>query len=626
MYRKQTPRGGKLVNRMLDGEKKENAIIEAKELPSLNISNETTINIEMIATGVLSPNEGFMLYEDYQSVLYEKRLADGTPWTLPLTFAPKGEGMEEVIKGFSEGEDIALFNNGLPIAILHLEEKFSQNKEERAKKIFATTEKRHPGVDNIYRNMGEVCLAGKISMIQRTSWGPFEALRLEPKDTWRIFYEERKWKTIVGFQTANPLHRGHEYLQKCALELMDGLFIHPIVETTRRACFRNEFRIKAYEAALKTYYPKERVVLAPLRVTMNYAGPREAILHALIRRNFGCTHFILGRDHAGFGDYYEKYAAQKIFEEYDEEELGITPMFFRDAFYCARCGSMATEKTCPHGSEYHIRMSGTGIQDILRYGYFPPKEVMRPEVTQIAMQGIQPKGVDENGYAIKPPGATIKGLFPFYLTHTRFGGYPRKEKLDPKKLTVDDLELALRDVRENSDKIYSDTYNEIVHYFGISRNIVTRQKTDALLESMERQRDLIKTLEEKVRVAEEKVSDPFMYQDKAEAMRELEVAKLILKEIQKPPLEPDAFKKRIWNPLKFEEYRHTLDVSGKMCPITLIETRKKMKEIKKGDELLVITDYAPAAENIPSWAKDEGYEVLVEKTGEKHWEILIKKS
>ena len=191
---------------------------------------------------------------------------------------------------------------------------------------------------------------------------------------------------MVAFQTANQLHRGHEHLQKCALEIFDGLFIHPVVETTRRAYFRNEFRIHAYEVALREYFPADRVAMAPLRITMQYAGPREAILHALIRRNFGCTHFIVGRDHAGFGNFYDPYAAQKIFSDYGRDELGIEPIFFRESFYCTRCGAVASEKTCPHGREHHITMSGTGVQDILRYGFLPPKEVLRPEVGQVILQ------------------------------------------------------------------------------------------------------------------------------------------------------------------------------------------------------------------------------------------------
>ncbi|MFQ5975340.1 MAG: sulfate adenylyltransferase [Candidatus Hydrothermarchaeales archaeon] len=623
MREKQTPVGGKLVDRTLKENKREKAKTAAQELPRIKINKEGEINLEMIASGVLSPNEGFMLQEDFQAVLDQGRLANGTPWTIPITLAPLGDGNTATIKALKDGDDIALVNGGeTPIAILHLEEKYTQDKEERAAKVFGTTETQHPGVDNLFTNSGDTLLAGKIDLLERSNWGPFEEIRLEPKDTWRIFYEEKGWKTIVGFQTANPMHRGHEHLQKCSLEIHDGLFINPIVETTRKAYFRNEFRIKAYEAALKTYYPEDRVVMAPLRVTMQYAGPKEAILHGLIRRNFGCTHIILGRDHAGFGNYYSKYAAQELYKEYDEE-LGIEPIFFREAFYCTRCASIATEKTCPHSQRYRVTMSGTGIQDILRYGYAPPKEAMRPEVTQIALQGIQPKGVDTNGVAMNPPSDTIKGLFPYYLTHHRLGGYPRGKALDPEKLEIKDIDIALMDVRNNATKIYKDVYDEITHYFDLSRNISERQRTDALRDTIERQKRLIKALGEKVKMADEKVHDPFMYQDREEAKKELTVAKKILMDLQRP-VEPEEFKERIWNPLDFERYRHTLDVTGEVCPTPLIETQRMMADVQDGEELLIVTDFPQSVETIPHWAVKKGYDVAIDRKGTK-WEVLITK-
>ncbi len=554
MKKVQTPVGGKLVDRLLRGDAKEKAIQEAKNLPALIIDREIAIQLEMIATGVLSPHEGFVGKADYQSILDRGRLADGTPWTLPPTFSPVGAENEKVASGLQKGEKVALREkDGTLIAIFHFKERFKQDKEERAQKLFGTKDKAHPGVDNIYRNMGEELLAGPIDLVDRQNWGPFEKYRIPPAETWKLF-ETLKWKTVVAFQTANPIHRGHEYLQKCALEILDGLFINPIVETTRRAYFRNEFRLKAYEAAIDNYYPKDRVVLAALRVTMNYAGPKEAILHALIRRNFGCTHFIVGRDHAGFRDFYDPYASQHIFDDYDPEELGIAPLFFQESFFCTRCGNMASSKTCPHGREFQISMSGTGIQDIIRYGYVPPKEIMRPEVTQIASQGIQPKGVGLDGKALKGPGDTVKGLFPFYVSHYRLGGYPRKEKIDPAKMTLHDLETALLDARENASRIYEDIYDEFTHFFDVSRNVTAKQKAEALAEAIRMQEGLVKTLEEKIQIAEETVKDPFMYQDKEEAKRELEVAKRILSEIGKPLPHPDALKERVWNPFDYTDY------------------------------------------------------------------------
>ena len=615
------PLGGKLVDRTIKETERESVLKEAVGLPSVTVSRDIAVILEMFATGVLSPLEGFIGHEDYTSVLDEKRLADGTPWALPYKFVPD----DEVAQGIDEGGQLALLDSsGKPVAVLSIDEKYNIDKEVEAEKVFGTSSREHPGVDRLFKTGGNISLSGPIDLIHRPSWGPFEKYRLEPKDTARVFYEERNWKTIVGFQTANPVHRGHEYIQKCALELLDGLFIHPIIETTRKEYFRNEFRIKSYEVALENYYPMERVVLAPLRVIMNYAGPREALQHALIRRNFGCTHFIVGRDHAGFGDFYDKYAAQEIFDEFDEDELGITPMFFNDSFYCARCSGMATEKTCPHKKNFRINPAGTATREIIRYGYLPPKEVMRPEVTQIAMQGIQPKGVDQNGLAMKPPGNTVKSVFPYYMTNHRLGGYPRVSPLSAADLTIKDLESALNDARENADRIYRGIYNELVHFFEITRDSSERWKTEAMEGAIQRQSDLVEMLNTKVESAEESVLDPFMYQDRREAMRELEVAESILGEIP-VPLKPKEFKKRIWNPLDFEKYRHTLDLSGEVCPITLIKTQQKIKEVNSGEELSVLTDFPFATVTIPSWAEREGYKVEVKKASEETWEIVIEK-
>ncbi|MEK7799565.1 MAG: sulfate adenylyltransferase, partial [Acidobacteriota bacterium] len=333
-----TPVGGKLVDRVLAGAARDRAKDQASRLPKLTLTLDQIVTLEMIATGVLSPLDGYPGSRDYASILDRGRLADGTPWTLPPTLAPADDDGRRVLDGVREGDALALVDQaGSAVAILHVQEKYGFDKNERAQKLFGTTERRHPGVDATFRRLGDVSLAGPIDLIEKTHWGPFEKHRLEPKDAWRLFHEVRGWNTVVAFQTANPLHRGHEHLQKCALEIFDGLFIHPVVETTRRAYFRNEFRIHAYEVALREYFPADRVAMAPLRITMQYAGPREAILHALIRRNFGCTHFIVGRDHAGFGNFYDPYASQKIFSDYGRDELGIEPIFFRESFYCTRC-------------------------------------------------------------------------------------------------------------------------------------------------------------------------------------------------------------------------------------------------------------------------------------------------
>ena len=549
-----TPVGGKLVDRALQGASRDRARNQAARLPQLTLTLDQVVTLEMIATGVLSPLEGYAGSKDYISILDNGRLADGTPWTLPPTLAPGDDAGRRVVDRVREGEALALVDpSGTPVAILHLQEKYGFDKTKRAQKLFGTTERRHPGVDAIFSRLGDTALAGPIDLIDKTNWGPFEKYRLEPKDAWKLFHETRGWGTVVAFQTANPLHRGHEHLQKCALEIFDGLFIHPVVETTRRAYFRNEFRIKAYEVALREYFPTDRVAMAPLRITMQYAGPREAILHALIRRNFGCTHFIVGRDHAGFGNFYDPYASQKIFSDYGRDELGIEPIFFRESFYCTRCGSVASEKTCPHGREHHITMSGTGVQDILRYGYLPPKEVLRPEVGQVILQGIQPKGVGADGQAIKPVGDTIKGLFPSYLTHARLGGTKRPQPLEPKTLSARDLAAALRDTRDNASRVYERVYETYTSLFDIERGADPTLQEETRLKAIAIQEELIEALEQKVAVAPVSVEDPYMYQDREEAQRELRVARTILDDLRRGgEVEWDA---RVWNQRPYEDFR-----------------------------------------------------------------------
>ncbi len=549
-----TPLGGRLVDRVLAGPARDAARALADRLPRITLTLDQVVTLEMIATGVLSPLEGFPGSTDYASILDRGRLADGTPWTLPPTLAPADEEGRRVAERIGEGEGLALVDRaGRPVALMHVQEKHAIDRFDRVRKLFGTTDRRHPGVDAVFRRLGEVALAGPIDLLERTDWGPFERYRLEPKDAWRLFHEERGWKSVVAFQTANPLHRGHEYLQKCALEIFDGLFIHPVVETTRRAYFRNEFRLKAYEVALRQYFPADRVALAPLRITMQYAGPREAILHALIRRNFGCTHFIVGRDHAGFGSFYDPYASQRAFSDYGREELGIEPIFFRESFYCARCGGVASEKTCPHGREHHITMSGTGLQDLLRYGYLPPKEVLRPEVGQIVLQGIQPKGVGPDGQAIRPVGETIKGLFPSYLTHAGMGGARRGRPLDPAILDLRDLEASLKDARDNATRVYGRVHETFASLFDLARGIAGAVHEPTRREAVAIQEELVEALEQKVASAPAAVDDPFMYQDREEAERELRIARQILDDLRRG--QGADFGARVWNQRPYDDYK-----------------------------------------------------------------------
>lgn len=552
----QTPHGGKLVYSVASGDELEHWLEKAKRLPKIMVDLEAVITIEMIATGVLSPNDGFMNEKDYKSVLKHGRLANGIIWPVPLSFAPIGRRNEEVIKSLSLGDEVILVDEQeTPIAVLTIEDIFAYDKEERARHLFGTTDRNHPGVDSIYRRMGDTALAGPIKLLKRADWGPFEKLRMEPKDTWKLFYEEKRFQSVGGFITgANPLHRGHEYIHKNALEELDGLFIQPLVEMAKREYTRHEFRMLAYRTVIDEYYPKDRTILAPLRVTYIFAGPREAVLHALIMKNYGCTHALIGRDHAGIGDYYDKYASHKIFEEFTPEDLGIDVRLFYEVFYCTRCNSPATQQTCPHDDRYRINISGTGIREMLRHGFLPPKEIVRPESARIAMQGVQPKGTDENNEATLPVGKTIKSIFPHYLKYRRLGGAERTNELKMEQLTIDDLEAAILDVRENADKIYREIFEEFSYAADLNRNAQPRWKTVARKAMQKQQAIVISDLEEKVKQAPETASDEFMYQDKKEAEKELAVAKQILEQIPQA-LEEEDLKYRIWNPLPYHRYR-----------------------------------------------------------------------
>lgn len=552
----QQPHGGKLVNGVLTGKEQEEELARARQLPMIMVDLEAVITIEMITTGVLSPNEGFMDEEDYKSVLTKGRLKNGVVWPVPLSFAPIGDRNKEVIASLSVGDEVALANeNKEPVAILKINDKFEYDKEFRAEHLFGTTDRNHPGVDSIYRRMGDIALGGPLKLLNRVDWGPFEKLRLEPKDTWHQFYEEKKFRSVGGFITgANPLHRGHEYIHRNALEELDGLLVQPLVEMAKREYTRHEFRMLSYRSVLDTYYPKERAILSPLRVTYIFAGPREAVLHALIMKNYGCTHALIGRDHAGIGDYYDKYASHSIFDQYTPEELGIDIRLFHEVFYCTRCDSPASGQSCPHDERYRINISGTGIRELLRHGILPPKEIVRPESARIAMQGVQPKGVDENNEAILPVGKTIKSIFPYYISATRLGGAKRIEPLKPEELTIQDLHAAVLDARENADRVYREIYEEFSYLTDINRAVQPEWKAEAR-EAIRRQQEMvISDLEEKVQQAPAIASDEFMYQDKEESERELEVAKRILDDIP-APLRSDDLKYRTWNALPYHRYR-----------------------------------------------------------------------
>ncbi len=379
-----TPHGGVLINRCLKGILREAALERAQNLKKVVLNKVSISDLELIAVGAFSPLTGFMGRRDYESVLEDMRLQSGVVWSLPITLPVDRETADSL----KIGEEVALTEpGGRILGILELAEKYTYDKEREAKLVFKTTETKHPGVARLFRQ-GDVYLAGEIWLLNRPSNIQFPELRHDPIETRRMF-ARRGWKRIVGFQTRNPIHRAHEYIQKAALEIADGLFIHPLVGETRPEDIPPEVRIESYRAVLRDYYPPDRVILAVFPAAMRYAGPREAIFHAICRKNYGCTHFIVGRDHAGVGNYYGPYDAQRIFDEFEPDEIGITPLFFENAFYCRKCGAVVTRKTCPHDERYHIKLSGTQVREMLKRGEAPPPEFTRPEVARILIEGYK---------------------------------------------------------------------------------------------------------------------------------------------------------------------------------------------------------------------------------------------
>ncbi len=372
------PHGGRLIDRVLPDAERASEERWARTLPRIALDSWTISDLELIAVGAFSPLEGFMGKDDYESVLDRKRLANGLPWTIPITLAVTPADAERL----GEGEPVALTDQqDRVLGVLYLEQKYRVDKRREARAVFATTDAAHPGVRRLYET-GDVYLAGKISLFYRPERREYEPYWLNPADSRRVFHQ-REWRTIVGFQTRNPIHRAHEYIQKCALEIVDGLFLHPLVGETKGDDIPTPVRMRCYEVLLQHYYPLERVVLGVYPAAMRYAGPREAVFHAIVRKNYGCTHFIVGRDHAGVGKYYGSFDAHRIFEEFDPQELGITPLFFDHAFYCRRCKGMASAKTCPHHVTDRITLSGTEVRRRLRQGDPLPPEFTRPEVAEV---------------------------------------------------------------------------------------------------------------------------------------------------------------------------------------------------------------------------------------------------
>jgi sulfate adenylyltransferase len=379
------PHGGTLVNLLAGADRASKLADEAANLPKLVPNERELSDLEMLATGALSPLAGFQGEADYHSVLETMHLANGLAWAIPVVLGVGDDDLHRL--GTADAIALCADEGGPALAVLRVTGRFTRDKHKEATSVYRTDDLEHPGVKAMYDG-GDTCIAGELEVIALPTHDDFTNYRLTPAET-RDVFNQRGWKTVVGFQTRNPIHRAHEYIQKCALEIVDGLLVHPLMGATKADDVPPQVRMQCYEALFGGYYPHDRAMISVFPAAMRYAGPREAIWHAIARKNYGCTHFIVGRDHAGVGSYYGTYDAQKIFEEFEPDELGIMPLKFEHSFYCVKCEGMGSPKTCPHEDDDRVILSGTKVRQMLANGERPPQEFSRPEVADILIAAMQ---------------------------------------------------------------------------------------------------------------------------------------------------------------------------------------------------------------------------------------------
>jgi sulfate adenylyltransferase len=382
------PHGGTLVDLLVPEGDRAKLADEARNFPKVVVNLRELSDLEMLAVGALSPLTGFQGESDYTSILETMHLSSGPAWTIPVTLSLTDDEAKRI--GGADAVTLVAQEGGEPIAILEVSGLFRRDREREADAVFGTRDPAHPGVQAL-NEAGDLCVAGDLRVLRLPDHDDFVEYRLTPAQT-RAEFARRGWRSVVGFQTRNPIHRAHEYIQKCALEIVDGLLVHPLVGATKGDDVPAEVRMRCYEALFEGYYPKDRAMVSVFPAAMRYAGPKEAIWHAIARKNYGCTHFIVGRDHAGVGDYYGTYDAQKIFERFEPGELGITPLMFEHSFWCNRCEGMASPKTCPHGEGDRVSLSGTKVRELLRAGERPPIEFSRAEVADILIDAMRDPG------------------------------------------------------------------------------------------------------------------------------------------------------------------------------------------------------------------------------------------